>query len=121
MTEIEAANNAGDDHLAHDYVEAHQGHAIAKPKGVYEGANPMTGVTIPKGAGSPQFTNISLDDFQVIRDNLAGISRTKRDRMIPSCLFTDPQVAHIGLSENRSRQGIAVRVLKLPMAAVLIR
>jgi pyruvate/2-oxoglutarate dehydrogenase complex dihydrolipoamide dehydrogenase (E3) component len=40
--------------------------------------------------------------------------------MIPSCLFTDPQVAHIGLTEiEAGRQGISVRVLKLPMAAVL--
>jgi pyruvate/2-oxoglutarate dehydrogenase complex dihydrolipoamide dehydrogenase (E3) component len=71
-------------------------------------------------AGSPQFTHISLDDFRVIRDNLAGINRTTRDRMIPSCLFTDPQVAHIGLTETEAgRQGIAVGVVKLPMAAVL--
>ena len=71
-------------------------------------------------AGSPQFTHISLDDFRVIRDNLAGINRTTRDRMVPSCLFTDPQVAHVGLSETEAgRQGVAVRVLKLPMAAVL--
>ena len=71
-------------------------------------------------AGSPQFTHISLDDFRVIRDNLAGINRTTCDRMIPSCLFTDPQVAHVGLSETEAgRRGAAVRVLKLPMAAVL--
>ena len=71
-------------------------------------------------AGSPQFTHISFDDFRVIRDNLAGINRTTRARMIPSCLFTDPQVAHIGLTETEAgRQGIAVRVVKLPMAAVL--
>jgi pyruvate/2-oxoglutarate dehydrogenase complex dihydrolipoamide dehydrogenase (E3) component len=71
-------------------------------------------------AGSPQFTHISLDDFRVIRDGLAGINRTTRGRMIPSCLFTDPQVAHIGLTETEAaRQGIAVRVSKLPMAGVL--
>jgi pyruvate/2-oxoglutarate dehydrogenase complex dihydrolipoamide dehydrogenase (E3) component len=71
-------------------------------------------------AGSPQFTHVSLDDFRVIRDNLAGLNRTTRGRLIPSCLFTDPQVAHIGLRETEAdRQGIAVRVLKLPMAAVL--
>ena len=71
-------------------------------------------------AGSPQFTHISLDDFRVIRDNLAGIDRTTRGRMIPSCLFTDPQVAHVGHSETEAhQQGIAVRVIKLPMAAVL--
>src|SRR6202049_1418645 len=75
---------------------------------------------IGEWAGSPQFTHVSLDDFRVIRDNLAGIHRTTRDRMIPSCLFTDPQVAHVGLTETEAgRQGIAVRVVKLPMGAVL--
>jgi pyruvate/2-oxoglutarate dehydrogenase complex dihydrolipoamide dehydrogenase (E3) component len=71
-------------------------------------------------AGSPQFTHISFDDFRVIRDNLAGINRTTTGRMIPSCLFTDPQVAHIGLTETEAeRKGIGVRVLKLSTAAVL--
>src|SRR6202051_3687506 len=71
-------------------------------------------------AGSPQFAHISLQNFRVIRTNLAGINRTTRCRMIPSCLFTDPQVAHVGLSETKAaRQGIAVRVIKLPMTAVL--
>lgn len=71
-------------------------------------------------AGSPQFTHVSLDDFRIIRDNLAGGNRTTRDRMIPSCLFTDPQVAHIGLTEtDAQRRRVAVRIAKLPMAAVL--
>ena len=71
-------------------------------------------------AGSPQFTHVSLDDFRIIRDNLAGGKRTTRDRIIPSCLFTDPQVAHIGLRENEARsRGAAYRLAKLPMASVL--
>ena len=71
-------------------------------------------------AGSPQFTHASVDDFRVIRDNLAGGSRTTRDRLIPFCLFTDPPLARVGLSETEaSRRGVAVRVAKLPMAAVL--
>jgi len=71
-------------------------------------------------AGSPQFTHVSLDDFRVIRDNLAGGNRTTRGRMIPSCLFTDPQVAHVGLSETEARyRGISVRVAKVPMEGVL--
>jgi pyruvate/2-oxoglutarate dehydrogenase complex dihydrolipoamide dehydrogenase (E3) component len=71
-------------------------------------------------AGSPQFTHVSEDDFRVIRDNLAGGSRTTRDRLIPFCLFTDPQLARVGLNETEARrQGVAVRVAKLPMAAVL--
>jgi pyruvate/2-oxoglutarate dehydrogenase complex dihydrolipoamide dehydrogenase (E3) component len=71
-------------------------------------------------AGSPQFTHVSEDDFRVIRDNLAGGSRTTRDRLIPSCLFTDPPLARVGLSETEARgRGVAVRVAKLPMGAVL--
>ena len=71
-------------------------------------------------AGSPQFTHVSEDDFRVIRDNLAGGNRTTRDRLIPFCLFTDPPLARVGLSEAEARRrGVAVRVAKLPMGAVL--
>ncbi|HEX4590290.1 MAG TPA: mercuric reductase [Gemmataceae bacterium] len=71
-------------------------------------------------AGSPQFTHVSEDDFRVIRDNLAGGNRTTRGRLIPFCLFTDPPLARVGLSETEaSRQGVAVRVAKAPMEAVL--
>jgi pyruvate/2-oxoglutarate dehydrogenase complex dihydrolipoamide dehydrogenase (E3) component len=71
-------------------------------------------------AGSPQFTHASVDDFRVIRDNLAGGGRTTRDRLIPFCLFTDPQLARVGLNESEARRrGVAVRVTKLPMGAVL--
>jgi pyruvate/2-oxoglutarate dehydrogenase complex dihydrolipoamide dehydrogenase (E3) component len=71
-------------------------------------------------AGSPQFTHVSFDDFRIIRDNLAGANRTTRDRLIPFCMFTDPPLARVGLSEGEAqRQGIEVRVAKLPMSAVL--
>jgi pyruvate/2-oxoglutarate dehydrogenase complex dihydrolipoamide dehydrogenase (E3) component len=71
-------------------------------------------------AGSPQFTHVSEDDFRVIRDNLAGGNRTTRDRVIPFCLFTDPPLARVGLSETEARErGVAVRMVTLPMGAVL--
>jgi pyruvate/2-oxoglutarate dehydrogenase complex dihydrolipoamide dehydrogenase (E3) component len=71
-------------------------------------------------AGSPQFTHISEDDFRIIRDNLAGGNRSTRDRLVPYCLFTDPPLARVGLSEGEAaRQGLDVRVAKLPMDAVL--
>ncbi|HME25175.1 MAG TPA: FAD-dependent oxidoreductase [Acetobacteraceae bacterium] len=73
-------------------------------------------------AGSPQFTHASVDDFRIIRDNLAGGARSTGDRLVPYCVFTDPPLAHIGLSErDAQRQGITVRVGKLPMSAVLRR
>jgi pyruvate/2-oxoglutarate dehydrogenase complex dihydrolipoamide dehydrogenase (E3) component len=71
-------------------------------------------------AGSPQFTHASVDDFRIIRDNLAGTKRSTRDRLIPYCMFTDPPLARVGLSEGEAqRQGVTVRVARLPMSAVL--
>jgi pyruvate/2-oxoglutarate dehydrogenase complex dihydrolipoamide dehydrogenase (E3) component len=71
-------------------------------------------------AGSPQFTHASMDDFRVIRDNLAGGNRSTRGRMMPYCLFTDPPLARVGLSEEEaSRNGMNARVVQVPTASVL--
>jgi pyruvate/2-oxoglutarate dehydrogenase complex dihydrolipoamide dehydrogenase (E3) component len=71
-------------------------------------------------AGSPQFTHVAFDDFRVVHDNLTGGSSTTTDRLVPYCMFTDPELARVGLNESEAtRRGIAYRVLTLPMAAVL--
>jgi pyruvate/2-oxoglutarate dehydrogenase complex dihydrolipoamide dehydrogenase (E3) component len=71
-------------------------------------------------AGSPHFTHIAEDDFRVVRDNLAGIDRTTTGRLVPFCLFTDPELARVGLDESEAkRRGIAYRLAKIPTAAVL--
>jgi pyruvate/2-oxoglutarate dehydrogenase complex dihydrolipoamide dehydrogenase (E3) component len=71
-------------------------------------------------AGSPQFTHISEDDFRIVRDNLAGKDRSTRDRLVPYCMFTDPPLARVGLSEGEAeRQGVIARVARLPMNSVL--
>jgi pyruvate/2-oxoglutarate dehydrogenase complex dihydrolipoamide dehydrogenase (E3) component len=71
-------------------------------------------------AGSPQFTHVSEDDFRIIRDNLAGGNRSTRDRLVPYCMFTDPPLAHVGLSEGEAeRHGVMTRVARLPTSAVL--
>ena len=70
-------------------------------------------------AGSPQFTHVSIDDFRIIRDNLAGGNRSTRGRLVPYCMFTDPPLARVGLSEGEAkRQGVTVRVARLPMTGV---
>ena len=71
-------------------------------------------------AGSPQFTHVAFDDFRVVRDNLNGGNRTTSDRLIPFCMFTDPELARVGLNESEAKKrGIGYRLAKLPMAAVL--
>jgi pyruvate/2-oxoglutarate dehydrogenase complex dihydrolipoamide dehydrogenase (E3) component len=71
-------------------------------------------------AGTPQFTHASVDDFRIVSANMAGGNRTTRGRLIPNVLFTDPPLAHVGLTElDARRQGVPVRVAKLPMTRVL--
>jgi pyruvate/2-oxoglutarate dehydrogenase complex dihydrolipoamide dehydrogenase (E3) component len=71
-------------------------------------------------AGSPQFTHVSHDDFRVVHSNLTGGNRVTTGRLVPFCLFTDPEFARVGLSENEARaHGVAYRVFKIPMAAVM--
>jgi pyruvate/2-oxoglutarate dehydrogenase complex dihydrolipoamide dehydrogenase (E3) component len=68
-------------------------------------------------AGSPHFTHIADDDVRVIRDNLAGIDRTTTGRLVPFCLFTDPELARVGLSESEANSyGIAYRLAKIPIS-----
>ena len=51
---------------------------------------------------------------------MAGGNRSTTDRLMPRVLFTDPPLAHVGLSEGEARrQGIPVRIGKLPMSSVL--
>lgn len=71
-------------------------------------------------AGTPHFTHASFDDFRVVLDRLDGGNRTTTNRLIPYCLFTDPELAHVGLSEKEATaKGIEYRLFKIPMASVL--
>jgi pyruvate/2-oxoglutarate dehydrogenase complex dihydrolipoamide dehydrogenase (E3) component len=71
-------------------------------------------------AGSPQFTHAAFDDFRVVHDNLAGGASTTRGRVLAYCMFTDPELARVGLNESGARRrGIRYRLLTMPMAAVL--
>src|SRR5258708_17388785 len=64
-------------------------------------------------AGSPQFTHVSEGDYRIIK-------RSTRDRLVPYCMFTDPPLARVGLSEREAQdQGVTARVARLPMSAVL--
>ena len=70
--------------------------------------------------GGPAFTHISYDDYRVLKANLLdGENRSINGRMVPYCVFIDPQLGRIGLSEEQARQqGRKVRVARMPMSSV---
>jgi pyruvate/2-oxoglutarate dehydrogenase complex dihydrolipoamide dehydrogenase (E3) component len=71
-------------------------------------------------AGSPHFTHIAFDDYRVVTDNLAGGHRVTTGRQVPFCMFTDPELARIGLNEPEAKErGITYRLTKIPIVAIL--
>ena len=65
--------------------------------------------------GGLQYTHVAMDDYRIIKANLIdGSDRSTRDRLVPSCLFIDPELAQVGLTETEAqKQGYAIRVAKL--------
>lgn len=59
--------------------------------------------------GAPAFTHIAYDDFRIIRANLVApaarlIRLSTKDRVVPYVVYTDPQLAHVGLHEQEARE-----------------
>jgi len=70
--------------------------------------------------GGPAFTHISYDDFRILRGNLLEHKAlSTKDRQVPYCVFLDPQLGRVGLTETEARaQGRKIRCAKLPMTSV---
>ena len=68
----------------------------------------------------PQFTHIAYDDYRVVRDALLhGRKRSARQRPLPYCVFTDPPLARIGLSEGQAQaQKVPYRVATMPVSVI---
>ena len=70
--------------------------------------------------GGPAFTHVSYNDYTIVyRNLLQGVNYTTDDRPIPYCMFTDPQLARVGIDETEAKQQkLNYKVAKLPMAHV---
>ncbi|MEP6682679.1 MAG: dihydrolipoyl dehydrogenase [Parafilimonas sp.] len=70
--------------------------------------------------GGPEFTHISYNDYIIIYKNLfKNGNESIKKRLVPYCMFTDPQLGRIGLSEQEaSKKNINFKVAKLPMTHV---
>jgi pyruvate/2-oxoglutarate dehydrogenase complex dihydrolipoamide dehydrogenase (E3) component len=70
--------------------------------------------------GGPAFTHISYNDYTIVYRNLIENENLSiKDRPVPYCMFTDPQLGRIGISETEAKkQGLNYKVAKLPMAHV---
>jgi pyruvate/2-oxoglutarate dehydrogenase complex dihydrolipoamide dehydrogenase (E3) component len=71
--------------------------------------------------GRALLTHMGKYQGRIAADNIAGIDITDRasDAVIPRVVFTDPQVAAVGLTEQQARdRGIDVRTVRIPLESV---
>jgi len=70
--------------------------------------------------GRPFFTHIAYDDFRTVWGNLKGENRSTKGRFVPYCMFSDPPVAHVGMSElGAQKTGLDYRLVKGPITLAL--
>jgi pyruvate/2-oxoglutarate dehydrogenase complex dihydrolipoamide dehydrogenase (E3) component len=68
-------------------------------------------------ANSPHFTHMAYDDHRIVVNNMGGSNRVTTGRQVPFCMFTDPELARIGLNETEAKaRRIPYRLAKIPMA-----
>jgi pyruvate/2-oxoglutarate dehydrogenase complex dihydrolipoamide dehydrogenase (E3) component len=70
--------------------------------------------------GGPAFTHISYNDFQIVYGNLIeGKQLTTDNRLVPYCVFTDPQLGRVGMTEKEARAtGRRLKIGRIPMSWV---
>jgi pyruvate/2-oxoglutarate dehydrogenase complex dihydrolipoamide dehydrogenase (E3) component len=70
--------------------------------------------------GGPAFTHISYNDHLIIYKNLfENANLSAKTRQVPYCMFTDPQLGRIGITEKEAKkEGIPVKVACLNMDKV---
>jgi dihydrolipoamide dehydrogenase len=70
--------------------------------------------------GGPAFTHISYNDYTIVYRNLIENKNLSiKDRPVPYCMFTDPQLGCIGINETEAKKRkLNYKVAKLPMAYV---
>jgi dihydrolipoamide dehydrogenase len=70
-------------------------------------------------AGPPLLAHKASREGELAAEAIAGVAHPRRWRAIPSAVFTDPEVAHVGLLEEEARErGLEVRVGKFGFGAL---
>jgi pyruvate/2-oxoglutarate dehydrogenase complex dihydrolipoamide dehydrogenase (E3) component len=70
--------------------------------------------------GGPAFTHISYSDFQIVYANVVeGKRLSTENRLVPYCVFTDPQLGGLGITEKEARaKGYKLKIGRCPMTHV---
>jgi pyruvate/2-oxoglutarate dehydrogenase complex dihydrolipoamide dehydrogenase (E3) component len=66
--------------------------------------------------GGPLFTHTAWDDYRILLSQISGDGSRTTDRIVPSAMFTDPELGRVGLTEHDAREkALKFRVSKFAM------
>jgi pyruvate/2-oxoglutarate dehydrogenase complex dihydrolipoamide dehydrogenase (E3) component len=70
--------------------------------------------------GGPQFTHVSWNDHLIVYKNLIEKAKLSIEDRVPLyCLFTDPELGRVGLTESEARaKGLNIKVATMPASYV---
>ncbi len=70
--------------------------------------------------GGPQFTHISYNDYLIVYKNLVEKADCSKAGRLPIyCLFTDPELGRVGLTEAEARKkGMNIKVATMPASHI---
>jgi pyruvate/2-oxoglutarate dehydrogenase complex dihydrolipoamide dehydrogenase (E3) component len=70
--------------------------------------------------GGPQFTHVAWNDHLIVYKNLIEKKNLSiENRVLVYCLFTDPELGRVGLTENEARaKGLNIKVATMPASYV---
>ena len=65
--------------------------------------------------GGPAFTHVSYDDYRLIIQHVVKEKQINiTDRLVPYCIFIDPQLGRVGMTEQEAREkGLDIKVAVL--------
>jgi dihydrolipoamide dehydrogenase len=70
-------------------------------------------------AGSTQMAHAATAQGVTAAENACGVGHSPTETLIPACIFTDPEIGAVGLTEQMAKtQGLAVRTGKFFFAAL---
>lgn len=64
--------------------------------------------------GGVQLAHVAMEEGIVAAENAVGMDRELEDTLIPLCIFTYPEIASIGLTENEARRRGRIKVGRFP-------
>jgi len=69
---------------------------------------------IGDAVGGILLAHVAMEEGVVAAENAMGMAHEIGDHLIPLCIFTDPEIASIGLTEKEAKQRRAIKVGRFP-------